>query len=191
MRTRFEPGRKRVGRMATGVRPAGVFARRWSAGHWGPWWALAVLLGCSATPLAPPERTPVHPLVGSWRLLRYENLSPDGRIERPFGARPRGLFIYDQWGNVAIQISTDEGPRCSVRAGTCQADDLAALVRGYSAYFGRYRVQHEQGTVVHEIEASLLPEFLGTAHPRPFRLEGDRLLIGDGRTWVRELERVR
>ena len=41
------------------------------------------------------------------------------------------------------------------------------------------------------VEGSLAPDFTDTDQPRPFRLTGDRLEIGDGKTWRRVLERMR
>jgi hypothetical protein len=45
--------------------------------------------------------------------------------------------------------------------------------------------------VTHHVEGSLAPEFTDTDQPRPFKLEGNRLEITDGKTWRRVLERVR
>ncbi len=43
----------------------------------------------------------------------------------------------------------------------------------------------------YHVEGSLSPDYTDTGQPRPFKLQGDRLEIGDGKTWPRELERVR
>jgi hypothetical protein len=61
----------------------------------------------------------------------------------------------------------------------------------YVAYFGTYTVDAEKRVVTHHVEGSLAPDFTDTDQPRPFKLEGDKLEIGDGKTWRRELERVR
>ena len=45
--------------------------------------------------------------------------------------------------------------------------------------------------VTHHVEGSLSPDYTDTDQPRPFKLQGDRLEIGDGKTWRRVLERVR
>ena len=36
-----------------------------------------------------------------------------------------------------------------------------------------------------------MPDYTDTDQARPFKLEGDRLEIGDGKTWRRVAERVR
>jgi len=41
------------------------------------------------------------------------------------------------------------------------------------------------------VEGALAPDYINTDQPRPFRLEGDRLELGDGKTWRVVMERVR
>jgi hypothetical protein len=47
------------------------------------------------------------------------------------------------------------------------------------------------GVVVHHVQSDSANGYAGTDQPRPFRFEGDRLVIGDRKTWTRVLERVR
>jgi hypothetical protein len=65
-----------------------------------------------------------------------------------------------------------------------------AAYTAYEAYFGTYTVDAEKQVVVHHVEGSLAPDYTDTDQPRHFKLEGDRLEIGDGKTWRRVLERV-
>ena len=62
---------------------------------------------------------------------------------------------------------------------------------GYVAYFGTYTVDAAKNVVIHHVEGSLKPSFIGTDQPRPFILAGDHLIIGDDKTWRRVLERVK
>ena len=55
---------------------------------------------------------------------------------------------------------------------------FAAYV-AYVAYFGIYRVDAEKCVVTHHVDGSLAPDFTDTGQPRPFKVEGDRLEIGD------------
>ena len=71
------------------------------------------------------------------------------------------------------------------------AEHALAAYAAYVAYFGAYTVDERKHLVTHHVEGSLVPEFTGTDQPRPLKLEGDRLEIGDGKTWRRVLERVR
>jgi hypothetical protein len=71
------------------------------------------------------------------------------------------------------------------------AEHALAAYAAYVAYFGTYSVDAERHVVIHHVEGSLAPDFTDTDQPRPFQVEGDRLEIGDGKTWRRVLERVR
>lgn len=65
-----------------------------------------------------------------------------------------------------------------------------AAYTAYVAYFGTYAVDAEKRVVTHHVEGSLAPDFTDTHQSRPFKLEGDQMEIGDGKTWRRVLERV-
>lgn len=141
-------------------------------------------------------------LVGAWRLVSFEDVE-NGKTIREFGDKPLGLFIYTADGHVAIQIANPANPRCvapSKRSGpggkvdqtvaTCSPDQARALLDGYVAYWGTYTVDVAAGVVIHHVVSDISNGYTGTDQRRPFRLEGDRLVIGDGKTWTRVLERV-
>ena len=103
-------------------------------------------------------------LVGTWRLVSFEDVE-NGQTIRRFGEKPLGIFIYTADGHVAIQIANPANPVCVApgkKSGPGRKDD-SDISGGYA----------------------------GSDQRRPFRLEGDRLVIGDGKTWTRVLERVR
>ena len=137
-----------------------------------------------------------HALIGTWRLVEFADLDKQGNWTYQFGEHPRGYFVYDPTGHVHIQImkvpplapfpeqNWDEG-----KAPT--AEHALAAYNGYVAYFGTYTVDEARHVVTHHVEGSLSPDYTGTDQPRPYTLQGDRLEIGDGKTWRRVLERVR
>ena len=57
------------------------------------------------------------------------------------------------------------------------------------------RIDAAKGVITHVVEGSLRPSYIGTDQPRPFKLEGDTLIIGDrqedGSSYFRELHRVK
>jgi hypothetical protein len=138
-------------------------------------------------------------LLGSWRLVAYEDRPADGPTVFPYGSEPRGLLIYDATGHMAIQIM--KTPHPSVASGEEESvapDEKAALLDAYVAYFGTYRVDAQKGIVVHRAEGDLYDVFIGRDEPRPFRVEGDRLVLSPrwsakGREWtgLRMFERVK
>jgi hypothetical protein len=137
----------------------------------------------------------VHALIGTWRLVEFADLDKDGKWQYRFGEHPRGYFVYDVT-DVHIQIMKVPPlvpfPEANIVEGKLPSPEHAlAAYAAYVAYFGSYAVDAEMRVVTHHVEGSLAPEFTGTDQPRPFKLEGDRLEIGDGKTWRRVLERVR
>jgi len=135
-------------------------------------------------------------LIGTWRVVEFADLGKDGKWVYWFGKHPRGYFVYDATGHVHIQImkvpplprfpeaNSDEGKPPT-------AEHALAAYNAFFAYFGTYTVDAEKHLVTHHVEGSLSPDYTDTDQPRPFTLKGDRLEIGDGKTWRRVLERVR
>ena len=141
-------------------------------------------------------------LVGTWRLVLFEDVE-DGKIVRPFGEKPVGLFVYTADGHVIIQIANPANPACYApgkKSGrgkidnralfACSPEQMLALLDNSVAYWGTYTVDPAAGVVTHNVLSDLSNGYAGTVQPRPFRLNGNRLVIGDGKTWTRVLERV-
>jgi hypothetical protein len=94
---------------------------------------------------------------------------------------------------MAIQFSSDP-PTSPFASGDDFAETDAEARHAYEyyvAYFGTYTVDESRGIITHYVEGSLLPSYTGTAQERPFKLLGDRLELGDGRTSRRVFERVK
>jgi hypothetical protein len=163
-----------------------------------------VLALCAAVIAAPPANAGASKsLVGTWRLISFED-AEDGKIIRRFGEKPIGLFVYTADGHVIIQIANPANPACIApgkKSGPGKKDDLALpacspeqmqpLLDGTVAYWGTYTVDMAAGDVIHHVVSDLSNGYGGTDQRRPFRLNGNRLVIGDGKTWTRVLERVR
>jgi Lipocalin-like domain len=73
----------------------------------------------------------------------------------------------------------------------CSPEQMRELLDNSAAYWGTYTVDMAAGIVTHRVKSDLSNGYAGTLQPRPFILNGDRLVIGDGKTWTRVLERVR
>jgi hypothetical protein len=135
-------------------------------------------------------------LIGTWRLVKFADLDKDGKWMYRFGEHPRGYFVYDETGHVHIQIMKFPPLAAFAEANLAEgkpptAEHALEAYSAYVAYFGTYTVEANRHIVTHHVEGSLSPDFTDTDQPRPFKLEGDRLEIGDGKTWRRVLERVR
>ena len=133
-------------------------------------------------------------LVGTWRLISYEDRDdPNGKWTYRFGKNPKGYFIYDKTGHVAIQIMRTPPPPKFASGDDAKPtpEEALAVYSSYTAYFGTYTVDEAKHVVIHHVEGGMRPSYVGTDQERPFELSGDRLIIGDQKTWRRVLERVR
>ena len=53
-------------------------------------------------PAAPPPGS--EDLVGTWRLVSYEDWDATGKVSRPYGEHPRGYIIFDSTGHVSVNL---------------------------------------------------------------------------------------
>src|SRR5919112_6798637 len=79
-----------------------VFMGRFTCGS-------AVILIALASPVhvAGP---PVPGLVGSWKIVSYEDRDASGVVVYPYGKAPAGLMIYDSTGHMAVQLMKTPPP---------------------------------------------------------------------------------
>jgi len=113
-------------------------------------------------------------LVGMWRLVSYETVGRDGRRAKPYGDAV-GRLEYDAHGNMAGQVMRPGRARVEVRDGAAQQARAAYL--GYIAYFGRYEVAADGRSVVHHVEGSLNPAWVGGQQVRTLQFDGARLVL--------------
>jgi Lipocalin-like domain len=138
-------------------------------------------------------------IVGTWRLVSYEDKPSGGESVYPYGREPKGLLMYDAAGYMSIQIMKVPHPKvASGDDSRVTPEEKQALYDAYVAYFGTYSIEPENGLVIHHVEADLADVFIGNAEKRPFVLRSDTLIIAptwelEGREWhgIRVFERVR
>ena len=138
-------------------------------------------------------------LVGSWRIVSYEDRDAAGVVVYPYGKTPAGLLIYDATGHMAVQlmktpppdVASDDWDRFTVQ-------EKVALYDGYVAYFGRYEVDVARKVVTHLPEADLSRLYIGRREERHFQLTGNQLVLSEtwtqsGKPWrgVRVFERLK
>jgi hypothetical protein len=116
------------------------------------------------------------PLVGAWRLISWENQAADGRVTYPMGTDALGYLTYTGDSRFLVMISRADRPRFAANdlfGGTMQ--EQAQAVEGFVAYAGRYSFHGDR--VVHLVELSLLPNWVGSDQQRSVELSGDLLIL--------------
>jgi hypothetical protein len=136
-------------------------------------------------------------LVGTWLLEAYVSDEPDGTVREPFGPDATGVLVYLPDGRMAVQVMDPRRPRWARGAdGDERRAQVAAAAEGYIAYAGRFEVEDgPPAVVVHHVEISLVPNWVGRPQRRFAALDGDRLELSaepldvGGRTEVPRLRR--
>ena len=153
--------------------------------------ALAGLLALAVPSPAPTLEQQVR---GTWRLVSYERKEgAETPWSRSYGDHPKGYIMYDGSGHmmVAFEKMPPSPKFASNDDWKPTADEALAAYRGFVAYFGTYTVDAKAHAVTHHVEGSLNPGFFGTDQVRPAALEGERLILSDGKTFRVVWERVR
>jgi hypothetical protein len=129
-------------------------------------------------------------LTGTGKLMSAEDKDPNtGKWKKyTFGNPPSGYFIYDDTGHASIQIMTTPPVKIATPDSPTPAEALE-IFNGYIAYYGTYTVDSANITV--QVEGAWDPSQVGTAQARPYELLGDRLIIGDQKTYKRVLKRFK
>jgi hypothetical protein len=115
-------------------------------------------------------------VVGTWRLKRWETRTADERGAYPLGLDAVGYLIYTAGGHMAVAMMRANRPSFAgddLLGGTPEEKAMAAT--DYVTYCGRYEIRN--GTVIHHIELSLFPNWVGVAQVRFAGVEADQLTI--------------
>jgi hypothetical protein len=124
-------------------------------------------------------------LIGSWKLISFELRVPSGEVVRPYGGRPIGRILYQKNGEMSAQLmAAGPAPFGNQDPLKATAEETDRAWRSYLGYWGKFEVDSASGTVVHHIEGSSFPNWIGQDQIRTFRFEGDRLILeADSPAW--------
>lgn len=127
--------------------------------------------------MSPDEEKLARRLLGTWTLLRFEELDGGGvPVRFPFGPDAGGLLVYTPDGRMSAQLSTAGRPRFAAGGGLAErARERAGAFDTFVAYCGRFRVDGDE--VAHEVELSLYPNWIGTTLRRRVRFDGEQLTL--------------
>ena len=108
-------------------------------------------------------------IVGTWRLVSMVRVDSAGKTVPFWDDHPAGLIIYTADGHMAAQLYDTRRPRLGVRWDAASPDAVRAAYAGLVSYFGTYTLDRAAGTVTHNVEGAMTPDWAGTALVRAFR----------------------
>jgi hypothetical protein len=118
-----------------------------------------------------------NPLVGTWKLLSWENRSvEDGRISYPLGKGATGYIMYNQDGYMFVAIMSPHRLKFAggdLLSGT--PEEEAQAEETFLSYCGKYDFQEDK--VIHQIELSSFPNWVGADQERLVDLKGNRVTL--------------
>lgn len=112
--------------------------------------------------------------IGTWRLVSMETRKEDESLHRR-GER-KGYLIYSPEGYMSVAFMKEgrkEFASGDIRGGT--VDEKIEAFNGYISYSGRYEVKDD--IVIHDIEVSLFPNWIGEKQERFYKFDGDTLTL--------------
>ncbi len=114
--------------------------------------------------------------VGTWRLVSFELKDVNGEVSYPFGKDMIGYLMYGEDGYMSVVIMAANRPKFSSEyflGGSTQ--EKANAMETYISYSGRYEIQEKK--VIHHLQASLFPNWVGTYQERLFEFTEDYLSL--------------
>ncbi|WP_218776780.1 lipocalin-like domain-containing protein [Nostoc sp. T09] len=128
-------------------------------------------------------------LVGTWKLLSCETRTANGQVFYPLGDNPSGYIIYTENGYVSVAMMRANRPQFQagdIAAGT--VEEKVAAADSYISYCGTYEIQDNQ--VIHHVEVSFFPNWVGVNQVRFVKLNGDILNLSTPPMLVNGIEIV-
>jgi hypothetical protein len=121
---------------------------------------------------------PARAVAGRWLLLEWRTVdhATGATLGHPFGEDASGGLVYTPAGWMHGQLSAQRRPLMptSDPLGGSESERAAAY-SGYVAYWGRYQI--DQDRIVHRVESSLFPGWVGGTQIRYFTLADDLLTL--------------
>jgi hypothetical protein len=136
--------------------------------------ALFALAGMGQTA---PQAPTTAQLLGTWQLVSVEGtITGKAQPALPYGAHPVGFLMYQSDGHMCAELNNGDPPAWKDPAKATDAEKIT-YYETFIAYCGTFKLDAQNSTVYHYPTVAWTPSYVGSTQPRPFRLEGDKLII--------------
>jgi hypothetical protein len=136
-------------------------------------------VGRQATSIAASEES--EDFVGTWNLESIEGRDESGEwvaLQDRFGPDPAGYLMYDSEGHMSVQIMRrNRRPFAAESRRNVSPEEAKEALLGYTAYFGTFSVDAEEGTVTHHRIGHIVPNQVAVDGTRSYRFDGDWLTL--------------
>jgi hypothetical protein len=142
---------------------------------------IALILFCTVTIVSAQTKTNSNKplkeqLIGTWALVSVDNIYPDSSRVHPYGENPKGMLVFDERSNYAIQIYKAVRPKiASGDKNVCTPEESAALIQGSNSHFGKYTVDEAKHTITFKVDHASFPNWEGTDQERTYIYTGNEI----------------
>jgi len=120
------------------------------------------------------EKTVKGQIFGVWSVVSVVN-DVDGKKTEPYGAHPKGQFIFTADGYFSTNIVRPDRPKLvSNNRTTGMPEENKAAVQGSNSSFGTYEISSD-GSITLHIVGSTFPNWDGTKQKRLAAIKGDEI----------------
>lgn len=133
------------------------------------------------------QQAEAQDFIGTWRLLAYTFYHEDGTVEHPWGDEVAGYLLYTPQGYMSANISAMRR-RGRLRSAWLKTTASQSAVEGsvtrltrrsaprdYISYAGSFELAGD--TILHHVEVSLFPHWVGLPQHRYYDFAGDELTL--------------
>ena len=116
---------------------------------------------------------------GTWKLVSWKIKRANGDLtDSPLGPNPLGCIMYDPGGQVSVALMRrDRANFASSHLTDATPEEIKSGFEGYIGYCGSYEVNEQERFVIHHLQLSWFPNWVGTEQKRYFEFAGDRLTL--------------
>jgi hypothetical protein len=127
----------------------------------------------------PNLRSAREQFLGTWKLLSWKIRRANGALtDSPLGPKAVGRIMYDAGGHISVALMRPDRPSfVSDHLSEATPEEVKNGFEGYIGYCGSYEVDEKERVVIHRLELSWLPNWVGTEQKRHFEFAGDRLTL--------------
>jgi hypothetical protein len=120
------------------------------------------------------EKTVKGQIFGVWAVVSVVN-DADGKKTEPYGANPRGQFIFTADGYFSTNIVRPDRPKfASSNRTRGTPEENKVVVQGSNGSFGTYEISLD-GSITLHIVGSTFPNWDGTRQKRLAAIKGDEI----------------
>ena len=112
------------------------------------------------------QKTIKEQLVGTWSLISSDQVMPDGRKLKQFGANPKGINVFDANGRFFVMVAGADNLQIASNWRSQTKSEADGLIVESIAYYGTYTVNEEVSVISLHLDASTFPNQVGTDQKR-------------------------